>query len=66
LDYVTSPANYDFAYFDVSYVRVFSEMGKNTVVTTNSTDGLAGVRRVWLLIAGFLMAFIMMSVGFRL
>ena len=63
-DYVIgSPSNYDNAYFEVSYVRVFSQQGKNTIITTSSTDGLSGVRGTWSLVAGFILVFISVGIG---
>jgi hypothetical protein len=56
-DYVIgSPSNYDSAYFEISYVRVFSQLGKNTVIATSSTQGFSDARVLWSLAAGFVLA----------
>ena len=56
-DYVIgSPSNYDNAYFEISYVMVFSQQGKNTIVTSSSAEGLSYARGLWSLVAGFSLA----------
>jgi hypothetical protein len=49
--WVLGPAsNYDNAYFEVSYVRIFSTQGKSTVVEASSAQALSGTMRLWALV----------------
>jgi hypothetical protein len=48
------PSNYDNAYFEISYVRVFSAQGKNTVITNSSAMPLFSTLTLWLLVAGLM------------
>jgi hypothetical protein len=44
------PSNYDNAYFEISYVRIFSAQGQNTVVAASSAKALSGVMNMWALV----------------
>lgn len=44
------PSNYDNAYFEISYVRIFSAQGQNTVVAASSAKALSGIMNMWALV----------------
>jgi len=46
------PSNYDNAYFEVSYVRIFSAQGKNTIVTASSAKAFPSSTVLWLIVTG--------------
>jgi len=50
-----SPSNYDNAYFEVSYLRIFSASGQNTIVAASSARALYGAMSLWVLVLGIMM-----------